>query len=272
VENYRPGCGKARLFLCECLILWLATTPALAGPEVKNVPTRPGVTVKVLLHLPDIPPKTVLLIFPGGYGVDMFKEAGEQVHLGKNFLVRTSPKFAQQGLAVAIVEAPSDQPNGMSARFRNSPEHVQDIRQVIDFLDAQGLKPIYLVGTSMGTLSVAYLGIELKDSRIKGLVLTSTVTGYLDALRLSLIGLPVLLVHHRKDGCKHSPFYEAMMLKSKLCGSPKVDFVAVQGGSPPQSGPCQALSYHGFLGLEDQVVQVIADWVAGKSIPAQIGN
>ena len=66
---------------------------------------------------------------------------GAKFHLGKNFLVRTSPQFVQQGMAVAIADAPSDQPNGMSVGFRNSPEHVQDIRKVIDFLDTQGLKP-----------------------------------------------------------------------------------------------------------------------------------
>lgn len=173
---------------------------------------------------------------------------------------------------MAIVDTPSDQCDGMSAGFRNSPEHVQDITKVIEFLDAQGLKPIYLVGTSMGTLSVAYLGIELKDSRIKGLVLTSTVTQYVNGLRLSHITFPILLVHHRDDGCKNCPFQDAVALKTKLSGTSKVDFVEVQGGSPPQSDPCQALSYHGFLGREDQVVQVISDWIAGGKIPAQIGN
>ena len=63
-----------------------------------------------------------------------------------------------------------------------------------------------------------------------------------------------------------------MALKNKLSGSSKVNFIEVQGGDPPQSGPCKAMSYHGFLGREDQVVRVIADWIAGKPVPAQIGN
>ena len=109
----------------------------------------------------------------------------------------------------------------------------------------------------MRTLSVAYLGMELQDSRIKGLILTSTVTQYVNGLRLPQIAFPVLLVHHLDDGCKLCPFREAMALKTKLSGSPKVDFVEVQGGDPPQSGPCQALSQHGFWGVEDQVVKAI---------------
>jgi dienelactone hydrolase len=267
-----PFLGKASLLLTGTLILLSATMPALAGQEIKTVPTRPGVTVQVLLNTPATPAKAVLVMFPGGEGANSFKEDGGQIRLSRNFLVRTSPKFVQQGLAVAIVDAPSDQANGMSNGFRNSPQHIQDIRKVIDFLDAQGLKPIYLVGTSRGTLSVAYLGIELQDKRVKGLVLTSSLGGVIGGFAVSRITLPVLLVHHRDDGCKVCPFQEAVALKNKLSASSKVNFVEVQGGDPPQSGPCKAMSYHGFLGREDQVVRVIADWIAGKPVPAQIGN
>jgi len=186
--------------------------------------------------------------------------------------VRTSPQLVQAGYAVAIVDVPSDQTSGMSPGFRNSPQHVQDIAKLIDFLDGQGLKPIYLVGTSMGTLSVAYLGMELRDPRIKGLVLTSTVTDLVGGLRLNRISSPVLLVHHRDDGCHRCPFPEAQQLITKLSGSPKVDFVEVQGGDPPRSGPCKALSHHGFLGVENPVVQVITAWAGGKSIPAKAGR
>lgn len=267
-----PFLGKACLLLTGTLVLSLAAASTLAGQEIKAIPTRTGVTIKVLLNIPAAPAKAILIMFPGGNGANMFKERGGQIHLGENFLVRTSPQFVKQGLAVAIVDAPSDQSDGMSAGFRNSPEHLQDIVKVINFLDAQGLKPIYLVGTSMGTLSVAYLGMELKDSRIKGLVLTSTVTQYVNGFRLNRITLPTLMVHHRDDGCNICPFPDAVALKTKLSCASKVDFVEVLGGSPPQSDPCQALSYHGFLGHEDQVVQVIADWIAGKQVPVQIGN
>ncbi|MHB8069626.1 MAG: alpha/beta hydrolase [Desulfobaccales bacterium] len=257
------------LILALFLILPVA---AARAQEIKTINTRPGVTLRFLLFRPAAAPKGVLVLFPGAEGANMFQVADGKVQLGKNFLVRTSPAFVKAGYAVAVVDAPSDQASGMSRGFRNSPEHVQDIAKLIDFLDAQGLKPIYLVGNSMGTLSVAYLGMELKDQRLKGLVLTSTVTNYVAGLRLQQITLPVLLVHHVEDGCKFCPFQEAVQLKNMISGSPQVDFVEVQGGDPPQSGPCNALSNHGFFGVEDQVVQVIADWAAGRSIPARVGR
>ena len=267
MKNSNPLRGKTSLLLAVAMALVLPEAPALAGQEIISVPTRPGVTVQVFLNTPATPAKAVVVMFPGKDGAIMRVQG--------NFLVRTSPKFAQQGLAVAIVDAPSDQPSGMSAGFRKSPEHTQDIRKIIDFLDAQRLKPIYLVANSLGTVSVAYLGMELQDSRIKGLVFTSTVVGSGVALgsTLSRITLPVLIVHHRDDGCKVSPFLKAVELKKTLSGSPRVDLVEVQGGGGGrESDPCTGMGYHGFLGREDEVVQLIANWIAGKQVPAQIGK
>ncbi|MCX5906128.1 MAG: hypothetical protein NTY64_02795, partial [Deltaproteobacteria bacterium] len=36
-----------------------------------------------------------------------------------------------------------------------------------------------------------------------------------------------------------------------------------QGGDSPRSNPCQALSAHGFLGKEREVVEAIAAWIKG---------
>jgi len=267
-----PSPGRAGLLLAGILLFWLAATPVCASQKIVTVPTRAGVTVRVLLETPASPPAAVLLVFPGARGAHLFKERQGRIRLGRNFLVRSSPKFVAQGCAVAIVDTPSDHPDGMSDAFRTSAEHTQDIRRIIDFLDARGLTPLYLVGTSRGTLSVAHLGITLQDKRVKGLVLTSSLGGILSGYPLSRITLPVLMVHNRDDGCRVSPFAKALALKSKFSGSPGVDFVEVTGGAPPQSGPCRALSYHGFFGREDQVVRVITDWVKGKPIPAQVGN
>jgi hypothetical protein len=40
--------------------------------------------------------------------------------------------------------------------------------------------------------------------------------------------------------------------------------IAVQGGDPPLSEPCEALSRHGYLGIEREVVGAIADWIKAK--------
>ena len=56
-----------------------------------------------------------------------------------------------------------------------------------------------------------------------------------------------------------------------MTGAPRLGFVTVVGGDPPQSDPCEAFSAHGYLGREDDVVGVIVDWIQGKPVPDIVG-
>jgi pimeloyl-ACP methyl ester carboxylesterase len=257
-----------------------ASAPASAQ-EIVSVPTRPGVTVRVLLVAPAGEPSAALLMLPGGFGNNHFRESDGKVVPGGNFLVRTARHFAARGLLVAVIDTPSDQPKGMDDAFRMGKAHVEDVTKVLQALEARSPAPIYLAGTSRGTLSAAYLAASLKDPRVKGLVLTTSlgdagrgrnraVTVY-DA-PLKRITMPVLVVHHQQDTCWASPFSAATGLPATLSGSAKVDFVAVSGGDPPRSEPCEAFAAHGFVGRELLVVGVIADWIAGKPVPKEIGR
>ncbi len=249
-----------------------ATATSVPPLVVKQIDTRPGVTLRFVLSMPSVP-KGTLIMFPGGGGNGMFQVSGDKVTLGNVFNVRMTPNFVQQGFAAAIVDVPSDQPNGTSPAFRTSAEHAQDISKLINYLDGQGLKSVYLFGFSRGTLSAAYLSSALNDPRIKGVVLATTVTAapHFNDIALSKITIPILVVHHHDDGCFESPFAgDAQMLK-KMSDSSKVDFIEVNGGSPPKSEPCEALSQHGYFGIETPVVQAIADWINGKPAPPKIG-
>lgn len=37
--------------------------------------------------------------------------------------------------------------------------------------------------------------------------------------------------------------------------------MVVEGGENPSGNPCQALHWHGFIGMEERVVQEIAAWM-----------
>jgi pimeloyl-ACP methyl ester carboxylesterase len=259
----------------------LALPPRASAQEILTVPTRPGVTVRVLLVASSRSPSATVLMFPGGFGDHHFGDKDGRVWLGKNFLLRAARPLAARDLLVAVIDTPSDQPKGMDDAFRMGKAHVEDVEKVLAVLAERSPVPVYLAGTSRGTLSAAYLAASIKDPRVKGLVLTTSlgdagrgrnraVTVY-DA-PLKRITMPVLVVHHVQDTCWASPFGAATGLPAALSGSAKVDFVAVSGGDPPRSEPCESLAAHGFVGRELLVVGVIADWIAGNPVPKEIGR
>jgi hypothetical protein len=49
----------------------------------------------------------------------------------------------------------------------------------------------------------------------------------------------------------------------KLNGSQRKDLVTFRGGEN-RGDPCDALAYHGFNGLDKEVVGKIADWIYSK--------
>ena len=251
--------------------------PAEAAPEIMQLTTRPGVTVKILIMTPDRASKGTLLMFPGGNGANHFSEGGGKIRLGGNFLVRSSNLFLERSSAVAIVDVPSDQAYGMSDQFRTSKEHTEDVRKIIDLLVQKLQQPIFLAGTSRGTISAAHLGISLKDQRIGAIILTSSIGASKGAglslfnLPLEDIALPVLFVHHREDDCWASRFNDALQARERIKGSPRTHFIEVSGGDAPRSQPCEALSYHGYLGKEREVVTAITDWIEGKPVTDRIG-
>src|SRR6266568_4932748 len=232
---------------------------AASAQEIVSVPTRPGVSVRVALAAPSGETTAVILMFPGGLGQNHFRVSDGKVVMGGNFLVRTAKHFAARGLLVAVIDTPSDQPQGMDDAFRMGKAHVEDVTKVLQMLEAKTPAPIYLAGTSRGTLSIAALGPSIKDPNVKGLVLTTSLCDpgrgrnraatVFDA-PLKRITMPVLVVQHRDDACWASPFSAATGIPAALSGSAKVDFVAVSGGDPPRSEPCEAFAAHGFVGRE----------------------
>jgi pimeloyl-ACP methyl ester carboxylesterase len=255
----------------------VAAAAAIAAPEIIEIPTRDGVTVRVLVVAPAEAPSATVLLFPGGWGVRHFGTKDGSVWLGTNFLVRTAPFLAEQGLLAAAIDTPSDQPGGMTDDWRSGAQHVTDTRKVIEALQARAPGRVVLIGTSRGTLSAAYLAAKLEDPRVTGLVLTSSMVEHgrgrwatVYDTPLGKISVPVLIVHHREDGCRATPIGAALSLPRWLKKSSKVDFVEVRGGDSAISDPCEPLAAHGFLGRERQVIQVIADWIAGRLIPKEV--
>lgn len=241
---------------------------AQAADRVVDIPTRPGVTQRfVLMPAPDA--KAAVILFAGGHGGVQLDDTGRPRALRNNFLVRSAPLFVAQGLTVAIVDAPSDrQSEPFLFGFRESAAHATDVQAVIAWLKAQSPAPVWLVGTSRGTQSAAAVAAALKGGGPDGVVLTSTILADrrgtpVQDLGVDQLKVPVLVVHHEQDGCRATLFSDVPRLMSKLAPVPRKELITFRGGEN-RGDPCEALSYHGYNGLESDVVARIAAWMLAQ--------
>jgi pimeloyl-ACP methyl ester carboxylesterase len=261
---------KIRSGLLWGLMALLLGAPTIAGAldgELRTLPTRPGVTQPFWLIRPEGRPAAVFILFAGDRGRLALSAEGigwEQ----NNFLIRNRSRFVKEGFAVALVDVPSDRTTDGLTNFRLTAAHAEDVRLLLAALRKEFEAPLWLVGTSMGTVSAASAAGRLKEGGPDGIVLTATVTREsrqvretVKGARLTDIRVPALVVHHRKDGCAVSPYSGAVSLVKDLTGSSRTELLTFEGGDPPQSDPCEAMSPHGFLGIDGEVVEAISRWI-----------
>jgi dienelactone hydrolase len=256
-----------------CFLLFGPTAWAQVYTEtVVDVSSRPGVTQRFLLCSSD-QVKANVILFAGGHGGLQIQNDGAILWGAGNFLVRTRDMFAVLGLQAAVIDAPSDrQVYPYLSGFRQTSQHADDIKAVIAWLRQQAKVPVWLVGTSRGTQSAAFIGTQLPlaDGGPDGLVLTSTVLidpnsrAVPNIPGLENIGVPVLVAHHRQDGCSLCPYAELPNLMNKLTGTPRKKLLTFDGGQNI-GDPCEAWANHGFNGIEAEVVIKISQWITAAA-------
>ncbi len=269
---------ESRFGLLIAALLLVPGPAAAAEPSLVKLTTPRGAQQAFILIKPDKPPTASVILFAGGHGALQLKSATTMGWGAGNFLVRSRDAFVAQGFTVALVDAPSDQQSGMAATFRMAREHGNDIGAVVAHLKKEANVPVWLIGTSMGTFSAAGAAIHGAKAnggaKADGLVLTSTITRAkpqwkiagshpdgVASLALDKVALPTFILSHAKDGCDITPAADAPKLQKRLKQAAKVEVKLLSGGSPPLSDPCEAKSEHGFLGIEDQAVGAIAQFI-----------
>jgi len=279
-SSHRPALAAAVAAALAAGFGLSAAAQVAPAPVVVDLATRPGVTQRYLALPPAGPAKAAVILFAGGQGVlDIPDGADGPRGLQGNFLVRTRALFRDHGLFVAVIDAPSDQKgSGGLGAFRIAADHATDIAAVIaDVRKRSPGVPVWLVGTSRGTISAANGASRLQPPLgPDGLVLTSTLTakapgknprpGVVETvydLDIDAIRVPTLLVYHRDDACFRTPPADVPALRRKLSGAPRTEAIEIEGGLPPRSEACEAMAAHGFLGREAETVAAIAAWITG---------
>lgn len=256
------------------LAFFSLTRLAFAQPEqVLELQTRPGVNVRALITQPARPLAGVILI-PGGHGNIDIDPSGRIGWGQQNQIVRTRQMYAAAGFVALLPDLAPDlkrPAGGVAPGYRWSKDHAEDLGAFVTHL--RGLKaPVFMVGTSRGALSVANAALRLSGpARPDALVISSGMLMDHGQNQPSVqrmfpnlhrLNLPVLLVAHELDQCPYTPARDAAGFRPLLSSAPKVD-VALLSGGRTQGDPCEAASYHGFLGLDAEVVGTTVAWLRG---------
>jgi hypothetical protein len=258
-----------RILLGSTLVMVLIASPARAAvtDQLVDLATPSGARLRYLLTRDAAlapQPDTGVILFAGGQGNVRLAEGIPRP--GANFLVRARHLFAQEKLIVAVYD-PSPDIGPLTDQARMAKSHADEAAQVLAHLKQEtGVKHVYLVGTSRGTISAAHLALALHD-QVDGVVLTSTLFQAsragpgLSGFDFSAIRQPLLFVHHVADACKTTPPHSARSLSG--------NYPVVWVGGQQESGgdACGPFSAHGFLGQEPGTVHAIADWILHRKLP-----
>jgi hypothetical protein len=272
----RESPPKRQLGWVVLLAFGLAIVPgsSLAQTEtVTEVPSR-GHLIRALMIRPSDPVGSVILL-AGGHGKLDISPDGRIGWGAGNQLVRTRAAYARAGFVTLVPDIAPDlkTPTGVVERYRFSPPHGRDIGALVQAM-RRIRPPVVLIATSRGAVSAgAALAHASGAARPDALVLTAAMLVSIGDRQPNFqmaIGndpararLPLLVVGHKKDRCRHT--LAATIDRFTAWHGGKVDVVLLDG--PAGTGdPCDAHSAHGFVGINQEVVDTVANWIKGRNL------
>jgi pimeloyl-ACP methyl ester carboxylesterase len=231
--------------------------------RVIDLPTPNGGRQRVLFVAPARPLGAVVM-FPGGAG-DVGLEGDGDVRRDDNFVVRTRALWAAKGYAVLI---PDTIDHANLRGVRSSPQYAVLVGQLVAYAHAQVAGPVFLLGTSQGSIAAMNGAAHARPGAVAGVVLTESVSvmggsgeTVFDADPAD-VRIPALVVASSEDQCDVAPASDAQRIADALRRSPDVKVFRIAGGENHSTNPCGSLTPHGYYGIEPQVVGDITRWMA----------
>jgi hypothetical protein len=244
----------------------LAQTPDGAASErLIDLPLRAGNYQRMLFVAPP-KPKAIIIMLPGGSG-DIGLTRGGDIRHDENFEVRTRRLWVARGYAVLIPDA-IDRSNLRG--LRSSPEYAGLVVSMIDFAHDQFAAPVFLLGTSQGSIAAMNGAAHAPPGSLAGVILTESVS-VLGGSRETVfdadpqdVRIRALLLANQDDRCEVAPPAMAPEIVAAMTHSPDVKLELVSGGISQSSKDCGSLTPHGYYGIEDQIVDVIDSWIQSR--------
>lgn len=182
--------------------------------------------------------------------------------LSGNFLIRSRQFLVDETIASLIVDCQSDSGDLCSSTYQASKQRQEDVDKLIAEVKrrAPSISEVWLIGTSMGTISSSYMPIH-NPSGYAGAIHTASITepyarnSYreLGGFDYKKTAIPQYFVHHAADPCFLTTYAGAKSTTEKY----KVPLITVTGGGDFKGDACKAFTEHGFRGKEKDVMHNI---------------
>jgi hypothetical protein len=258
------------------LILAFVLTVSSAGAEtvVSFAPRGRSAQFFGLLNN-DRSPDGAVVLLAGGNGRLDITQSGAVTYLKLNQLVRTRTRYAAHGLATVLVDIAADFKVGAAGTvngYRATEEFARDIGGVIAYLRALTGKPVLVMGTSRGSLSVSNAVSKLSGAtRPDGAVMTSALLSpKIPGLNVRsivgddprLLAIPMLVVINIHDACSLTSPKELKSFATWYAGSHrKLATGSINSNITVDADPCEARTPHGFWGWDSMAVLNLSNWM-----------
>ncbi len=199
-------------------------------------------TVPYILTSENQSPQFVLILMPGGAGnLDPYINEGKlQFGFSGNFLIRSRSRFCDAQFVTASTNS-TESPERMGALINDLNTRFPSAK-------------ICMVGTSRSTYSTMGLA-EKFDGKIDCIIHTASMN-QIARFDTRKFKSRHLMVHHKNDPC-HLTTYASTQSNHERYKTP---LITMEGGSSTGDA-CQAFSYHGFNGIEQQTIDQIKAWI-----------
>ncbi len=204
--------------------------------------------------------KALILLLPGGEGILFLKPNMTELNSSLSPILKrlTDPSKTSGQFDIAVMDSPYSlkvPPGGGGAR--GSFDHIKRVESVVKYYREKTHLPIILMGHSNGTISinefVKYIQANNKTDLLSGLILSGTRN---EVSISPPIDIPIIFMHHEKDGCEHDSFSTDMRRYEKVADFNKsaTSFITIKTGNAVLGDPCHS-GLHMYFNADDEVSQ-----------------
>jgi hypothetical protein len=229
---------------------------------VQDLPLQGGGFQRVLYTAARRETKGIIVMFPGDTGEIDIEKSG-RVKNAKNFVVRSDDLWLDRGYGIVLVDALDHQ--SMRGQ-RSSAEYAEVTKEIIEFAHRQANVPVWVLGTSQGSIAAMNAAAHAGGTQLSGMILTESVSilggsheTVFDA-HPGDVRVPSLVVANTDDRCKVAPPSMAQSIAQSIRHAPTT-VLTVSGGTQRTQDDCGSLTPHGYYGIEEKVVDGIVGWM-----------